>query len=198
MVQRFTLGVLALQDPPFEPVWKCLGELIMHVRARRDGKDIVEFLEGPLLGFRHPEEDHDEGGDVEESVEAEGALRLKGRQHLREGDGQGRGPEQTGRHRPTHADLTVRQGEYLGRIRERYGTFAGRVERREDEDEKGDESEVSTTVFGDPEAEAGSEERPCHIGEGEEQERPASVGVNGPHRGPSKNEIHETKAPGSE
>lgn len=107
MVQRLAPSVLALQNPPVKPVRKGLGELIVHVRTGRDGEDVIKLLERPLLRLRNPEENHDKGGDVEEGVEAKSALRLEGRNHLREGDGKSRGPEQTGRHRPAHADLTV-------------------------------------------------------------------------------------------
>ena len=36
------------------------------------GKDVVELLERALFRLRHEEEDHDEGNDVQASVEPEG------------------------------------------------------------------------------------------------------------------------------
>jgi hypothetical protein len=35
------------------------------VLGRRHGKHIVEFLQGSLLGFWYPEEDHYQGSNVE-------------------------------------------------------------------------------------------------------------------------------------
>jgi len=56
LVQLGLDQALAAQHVRLEPPWEVLAGLVLHVRARRDGKDVIEFLEGALLGFRKPEE----------------------------------------------------------------------------------------------------------------------------------------------
>ena len=170
----------------------------MHMRARRDGEDVIEFLERPLFGLGNPEKDHDEGGDVEESVKTECALRFQRGEHLRECDGEGGGPEEAGGDGPGHADFAVGKREDFGRVGEWHRTLAGRVKCGEEEDEEGDHAEVGSALLGDPEAEAGGEEGPCHLGEGEEEERAAAVRVDRPHRGPGEDEVDEAETPGGE
>jgi hypothetical protein len=61
-----------LVDPPLKH-----GEaLVPHVSACWYGKDVVELLQRPLLGFRHPEEDHNESCHVESRIKAERAFRM--------------------------------------------------------------------------------------------------------------------------
>lgn len=51
------LGVALLaENICLEPPWQVLLELVVHVRACRDGKNIIKFFEGALLGLGHPEE----------------------------------------------------------------------------------------------------------------------------------------------
>lgn len=50
----------------------------------------------------------------------------------------------------------------------------------------------------DDEAEAGGEERPCHLREGEEEQRAAAVGVDCPDGGPGEDEVDEPEAEGGE
>ena len=88
--------------------------------------------------------------------------------------------------------------EDLGGIGEGDRAFAGGVEGSEEEDEEGDHADVGFSSLGDEEAEAGSQQGPSHLREGEKQQRTASPGINGPDRGPSEHEIDSTKAPGSE
>ncbi len=152
MIQRLQFQVLASHDVFAEPVRQRFGELVVHVGACRDSEDVIEFLERALLGLGHPEEDHDESGDVEEGVESKGTLWSEGFQHLRERDGESARPEETGRHRPGHADFTMGEWEDLGRVREWNGSFAGRIECREQEDEEGNHAEMSSSVLRDPEA----------------------------------------------
>lgn len=78
-----------------------------------------------LLGLRKPEEDHDEGDNIETCVEAESTNRMHCHQHGRECDGKNSGPEQAGGHGPGHADFTVTEGEDLRRVRERNRALAG-------------------------------------------------------------------------
>lgn len=71
VVQRLLLGVALPEDVALEPVGESNLELVAGELADGKGKDPVEFLEGSLLGLRDPEEDHDEGDDVETSIETE-------------------------------------------------------------------------------------------------------------------------------
>lgn len=66
----------------------------------------------------------------------------------------------------------MREGEYLGRVREWYRALARAVERREEEDEKGDEARTRSNAcgFGNVEAESGCEKAPSHVGEREEEQ----------------------------
>jgi len=109
------------------------------VGAGGDGEDVVEFLEGALLGLGDEEEDEHEGGEVEAGVEGEGADGVEGAQDAGEGDGEDGGPEEAGGHGPGHADFAVGEREDFGRVGEGDGALAGGVEGREEEDEEGDE-----------------------------------------------------------
>lgn len=51
-----------------------------------------------------------------------------------------------------------------------------------------------SSLSGNPETEACTEQRPTHVGEGEKQEGPSAVGINGPNGGPSKDEIDQPKS----
>jgi hypothetical protein len=57
-------------------------------------------LERPLLCFGEEEEDHDEGDDVQRSIEAEGTLNRESPRNGRERDGQNGSPEQTSSNSP--------------------------------------------------------------------------------------------------
>lgn len=77
-----------------------------------------------------------------------------------------------------HSHFSVSEREDLGRVGERNGSFTGGVEGSEEEDEEGDERYPGAAVRRNVEAEAGSEEGPCHVGEGEEEEVAATEGIN--------------------
>lgn len=81
-----------------------------------------------LLGLREPQEDHDQGDNIETCVEAESTNRMHRMKHGREGDGQDCSPEQAGGYSPGHANLTMAQGEDLGRVGEGNRAFAGGIE----------------------------------------------------------------------
>lgn len=107
MVQRLQLGALVAQHIALEPPGRRLGDLVTHMLACRDRKDIIQLLEGALLGLGHEEEDQHEGRDVQTGVEGEGADRVERAQDAREGDGEHGGPEEAGGHGPGHADFAV-------------------------------------------------------------------------------------------
>ena len=155
---------------------------------------LVQFLERPLLGLGHEEEDHAERGDVQSGVETEGTGGRHGEKHTREGDGKHGGPSETGGDRPRHTDLTMRKREDFGGVCEGDGTFSGRVEGSEQVDEGGDQSKMSLAGIGDQEAKTGDEQRPGHVGEGEEQEGAAAEGVDGPDGRPREDEVDETES----
>lgn len=48
----------------------------------------------------------------------------------------------------------------------------------------------------DVEAETSGKKSPCHLWEGEKQERSSSEGINRPESGPSEHEVDQTKAEG--
>ena len=198
LIQRLQPGALLEQDIALHPIRQRLRKLIAHMGPSRHRKHVIELLEGALLGLGDPEEDHDEGGEVQAGVEAEGADGVEGAEEAREGDAEDGGPEEAGGDGPGHADLAVREREDFGAVGEGHGAFAGGVEGREEEDEEGDEPEVGVGFLRDDEAEPRREEGPGHLREGEEQERASAVGVDGPDGGPGEDEVDEAEAEGGE
>ena len=72
----------------------------------------------------------------------------------------------------------MRKGEDLGGVSERNGSFTWRVEGSKQEDEEGDETNVSGARLRDVEAESGSQEGPGHLGESEQEKGPSSIGID--------------------
>lgn len=107
---------------------------------RRHRKHVIQLLERALLGLGHPEEDHDQRGQVQGSVEAERADGVEGAEQAREGDAEHGGPEEARGDGPGHADFAVREREDLCAVSEGHGTLTGRVEGCEEEDEERDEA----------------------------------------------------------
>lgn len=223
--ERRARADLAAEDGGLDPPRQDGEALVLHEGARGDGEDVVEFLlwkrkcqyspkggksstsspqwgqktyQSALLRLGQPQEDHDEGTDVETGVESECTGGGHGGQHARERDGQDGGPEETSGDGPGHADLSVRQREHLGRVGERDGSFAGRVEGGEEVDEEGDEAQMRGTRLRDQVAQARREQSPRHLREREEQERAAAKGVDGPDGGPREDEVDQPKPPGRE
>jgi len=187
---------LAAQDPGFEPPWQNSEALVLHEDASGDTEDVVELLESALLGLWHEQEQHAEGDDVETSVEAEKAGGAKDCQHTWEGDGEDSGPEQTGRDGPRHTDLSVGQREDLGGVGERNGSFTWAVEGAEDVDEKGYQSEMGSAALRDEQTQAGGQQSPGHLWEGEQQKCATAVGVDCPDGGPRKCKVNNTETEG--
>ena len=70
------------------------------------------------------------------------------------------------------------KGEDLGGVGERNGSFTWRVEGSKQEDEEGNETDVSSARFRDVEAESGSQEGPGHLGESEQEKGPSSICID--------------------
>lgn len=51
MIQRLDGGLLLKEDVPLDPPGDDLEDLVFHEDADRDGEDVVQLLEGSLLGF---------------------------------------------------------------------------------------------------------------------------------------------------
>lgn len=198
VVQRLQRRALVAHDVPLHEVRQGLGKLVAHVLARRHREDVVQLLEGALLRLGDPEEDHDQRGHVQAGVEAERAHGVEGEQQARERDGEDGGPEEAGRDGPGHADLAVGEREDLGRVGEGDGALAGGVEGREEEDEEGNQSQVGLFALGNDEAETCGQECPCHLWEGEEEERTTAVGIDRPDSGPGEDEVDQAEAEGGE
>lgn len=77
-------------------------------------------------------------------------------------------------------------------------TFAWTVESREHEDKERNDAEVGAAFLGDVEGEARSEQCPRHLGEGEEQESTAAVGVDGEECRDGEDEVDGTEAEGGQ
>lgn len=74
VVQRAASGALLEEHPALEPPGDGLGDLILHEGSDGDSEDPVELFQGTLHGLGDPEEDHDEGDNVEASVDTEDTL----------------------------------------------------------------------------------------------------------------------------
>lgn len=68
LIQRLSGGVALEEDISLEPPRKRNGQLIFGKLSRRHAKYPVKLFQRALHGFRDPEEDHDEGNDVEACV----------------------------------------------------------------------------------------------------------------------------------
>ena len=158
-----------------------------------DCEHIVQLFKGPLFRLGNKEEDEHQGGDVETGVETKGSHSGESNEDSREGDGEDSSPEKTGCHGPGHTNLTMREGEDFGRVGEGHGTLAGRVKGGEEKDEEGDQAEMGVVFFRDQEAKTGCQERPGHIGKGEQKQGTTSPGVNGPDGGPSEDEVDQSE-----
>ena len=71
LIQHRLRQSLSSQNMLLDPVRRHGADLVVHMRARGDGEDVVEFLERALFRFGQPEEDHEEGERVEGGVEPE-------------------------------------------------------------------------------------------------------------------------------
>ena len=171
------------KDPPLEPERQDGEALVAHEAGDGDGEDPVELLEGALHGLGDPEEDHDEGDDVETGVHAEGADGLGLLEQEWEGHGEDGGPAQTGGDGEGHAGLAVGQGKDLGGVGEGDRALTGGVEGAEEEDEQAHEAGTDAAGLrgvGDERAESRGEKGPEHLREGEEQEGATTESVDGP------------------
>lgn len=81
-------------------------------------------------------------------------------------------------------------------VGKRNRTLPGRIECSEDEDKKRNTCQVSSGLFRDVEAEAGSQQGPGHVWEGEEQQSSTTESVDSGHSGKGEKEVHKTKSPG--
>jgi len=194
-VQVSKVGVLVAEKVSLEEVRKSLLDLVRGKLARGNGKDLVELLKGTLLSFRKQEEDHDEGNDVETGVEAERSGRGHRGQHSRERDGKDSGPEQTRRYSPSHAHLSVGKREDLGRVRERNGSLADRVERGKEEDEESNAPNPRRAGrLRNEERQTGSKQAPRHLRERRQHERPSAKRVDRDEGREGKQEVDRAKA----
>lgn len=119
MVQRLQSRGLVKQKVAAHKIRECLEELVAGKGPEGHAKNVVEFLEGALLGFRHKAVDEAVAEDIKTGVEAEGALEGESGHDTKEGQRQHCAPKVDTSHSPAHADLPVRQREHLGTVRER-------------------------------------------------------------------------------
>lgn len=84
LVKLGTDSTLAAEYVTSDPPWKDLSELVSGVGASRHTEDVVELLEGSLLGLGQEQEDQNKGNDIQSSIEAESTLSSECSQHVRE------------------------------------------------------------------------------------------------------------------
>jgi len=145
------------------------------------------------VGPTYKQEDHEERAHVQSGIEAEGTYRVECGKQSWKRDREDSRPEQASGDRETHSDFSVRQREDFGTVRERHRAFAGRVEGGEQEHEERNEPQTRVVALRDVETETGTEKRPCHLGEREEQQSPPSVRVDGEDGGPREDEVHQAE-----
>ena len=107
--------------------------------------------------------------------------------------------------------------EHFSTVCEWNRTFSRRVECREEEDEECHQAKMGIALLGNVEAEASSEQAPCHFckielagihtssiarilltWEGEEQQSAATKGIDCEHCRKCEDEVHETEAKGDQ
>jgi len=198
VVERLELSLSVPEDPPSDEVREAFLELVSCMLRRGDGEDVVKLFKCTLLGLRHQEEDHDERKHVEPSVESKGTRAAESSEHSREGEGEDGCPEKASRYSPGHANLTMCEREHLGRVSEGYGTFARRVEGREQVDEEGDETGACGRSRRDVEAESGGEKAPSHVRECKQQKISTPESIDSPDGGEGEREVNKTEAKGGE
>jgi len=115
--QRLKPGRLVKKDVSLEKVRNSVLDLIGGELFGRHLKDRIHFLESQTLGFRDPEDDHDQGEDIETGlkgqrlrisnlktpsgrqrrthVETKGSGRSHNLQHSRERQRENKGPSET-------------------------------------------------------------------------------------------------------
>lgn len=146
VVQRLQDCILTLQNPAAEPPWKHLGELLAHMGSSWDSEDVVEFFESALLCIWHPEEDHNQLGDISSSVEAEDTCGAHGVEHERKEHRQDTGPEKAHSDSLARSYLTMGKRKDLSRVCKRDRSFSRRVEHGEDVDKHRHQRQVSCLV----------------------------------------------------
>lgn len=65
------------KDVSLEPPGQSLSELVLGKGTNWNCKDPIKLLKGTLHGLGHPEENHDEGDEVESGVQSKRTERLK-------------------------------------------------------------------------------------------------------------------------
>lgn len=190
--------ILLTQDSSPEPVRQNFEQLVTHVGTSRNSKDVVQLLKRTLLGLRQPEEDHSASQSIHTSVETKGTSSTKSAKLAGEGERNDSGPEIVGGNGPGHTNLTMRKREDFGRVGEGDRTLTRRVESVEQVDEESNQSQVSSRRGRDQETKTRCQQRPAHVGEGEEQKCTTSIGIDRPYSWPGENEVDDTEAPGGE
>jgi len=195
LVELWVRESLAAENVALDPVRRNLGDLVAHVTASGNGKNVVEFLECALFRLWKPQEDHEEGKQVHACIEAKHANGMKGSEHTRQCKRQDRRPKVVGGNSPGHTNFTMGQWKDFGTVGEGHGAFTGAVKDIENVDEECNSSETVASSSRDVKTEPSSKKGPTHVGECEEQECTTTKGVNGPHGWPRKQKVDDTKAP---
>jgi hypothetical protein len=150
------------------------------------------------LGFWDPKEDHHESNHVQTCEESKCTCWCECFENLGEGQAQHSCPEKAGRNGPTHAHLSMRQREHLGRVRERNRSFTRRVERGIQVDEQSNNAQVCRALFGDVKGKPSRKKCPCHVGKGKKEERSAAKSVDGDECGNSEDEVDGAETEGAQ
>lgn len=74
MVKRLERGILLEKDPPLDEPWKSLPNLVVDELGSRQAENVIELFQSSLFCFGDPQEDHDQGNDIEAGIQAECTL----------------------------------------------------------------------------------------------------------------------------
>jgi len=188
VIQLWFYQTLPQENMSLKPPWKNLSELMLCMDCGRNSKNIVKFLQAPLGGLRHEQEDGHKRNDVKSSIETKTPSRGQSQQHTWECESKNRSPEVIGCNSPRHSYFSVRQRKYLSRINKSTRTFSGRVESNKGEDEEGNHAKLSWRRGGNKERHAGAEKSKEHKRECRDKESAPSPGIDRFEGGERKDE----------
>lgn len=184
-------SVLVEQHPAVEEV-RDLAQTVPSMGPQGYAEYGVELLQRTLLGLRNEEQNGEEADNVPGRVPAKGTLWLEGVKQGRPGDGQDKVEEPSGGRCQRHADGADVQRVCFGRIGERNGALARRIDDAKEVGSQGDAGNVRCRLGGNPEAEAGEEHGKSHERECGQEKVPATKGVDGVETWKSKEPVDDT------
>ncbi len=148
-------GILAHEDISPNKPRRNFSKLVPGEGSGGDAEDIIQFLQGSLLGLWKEKEDQEKGDGIQSSVESKSSRWRERPKHIRKGEREHRSPEIVGRHGPGHTYFTMGQWKHFCRVGKRHRALTRRVKDVEEIDEQRNQTQMGIAVFGNPETESG-------------------------------------------